>query len=106
MRFSQDISIYKYSTKFMKQLNMGRNDSMKSMTGFGRGVLKNDQYECVVEIKTINHRFKDFSIRMPRQFNCIEDRIRKCVNHFITRGRIEIYIRFNFLEREERDVNI
>lgn len=76
------------------------------MTGFGRGELRNDLYECIVEIKTINHRYKDFYIRMPRQFNSIEDRIRKCVSQFITRGRIEIYIRFNFLGHEERDVEL
>ncbi len=79
---------------------------MKSMTGFGRGEYKDDRYECTVEIKTINHRYKDYSIRMPRQLNSIEDKIRKIVNSYITRGRIEIYIHFEFLNQEEREVKL
>jgi uncharacterized protein (TIGR00255 family) len=76
------------------------------MTGFGRGEYKDDRYECTVEIKTINHRYKDYSIRMPRQLNSIEDKIRKIVNSYITRGRIEIYIHFEFLNQEEREVKL
>ena len=48
----------------IKQLDFG-NDTMKSMTGFGRGELRNDLYECIVRDKTINHRYKDFTFECP-----------------------------------------
>lgn len=81
-------------------------NDLKSMTGFGRGENKSDCYECTIEIKTINHRYRDYSIRMPKQLNSIEDKIRKIVNAYIKRGRVEIYIKFEVLNQEEREVNL
>lgn len=79
---------------------------LKSMTGFGISENKNDYYECTIEIKTINHRYRDYFIRMPKQLNSIEDKIKKTVNTYIARGRIEIYIKFEVLNQEEREVKL
>ncbi len=62
------------------------------MTGFGRSKKSTDSFSVSVEIKTVNHRFSEFYIRMPRQFNKIEDRIKKKLSSFIHRGRIEVYV--------------
>ena len=48
-----------------------------SMTGFGRSKKVIDSYSITVEMKTVNHRFSEFYIRMPSQFNHIEDKIKK-----------------------------
>lgn len=62
------------------------------MTGFGRSKKSTGSYSVSVEVKTVNHRFSEFYIRMPRQFNKIEDKIKKKLSSFIHRGRIEVYV--------------
>lgn len=79
---------------------------MKSMTGFGRGKFKNDKYECLIEIKTINHRYKDFFIYGPRYLNSIENRIKELVSTYIARGRIEIFIQVEMLSQKEKDIKL
>ncbi|WP_071395391.1 YicC/YloC family endoribonuclease [Bacillus tuaregi] len=63
-----------------------------SMTGFGRSKKSTDSSSVSVEVKTVNHRFSEFYIRMPRQFNKIEDKIKKKLSSSIHRGRIEVYV--------------
>jgi len=63
-----------------------------SMTGFGRSKKSTDFFSLSVEIKTVNHRFSEFYIRMPRQFNKIEDKIKKKLSSLIHRGRIEVFV--------------
>jgi uncharacterized protein (TIGR00255 family) len=62
------------------------------MTGFGRSKKKNDSFSVSVEVKTVNHRFLEFYIRMPRQFNKIEDKIKKKLSTSIHRGRMEVFV--------------
>ncbi|MED4202641.1 YicC/YloC family endoribonuclease [Neobacillus mesonae] len=63
-----------------------------SMTGFGRGKAESDAFIVNVEIKTVNHRFCEMNIRMPRQLLTIEDKIKKKINEHIRRGRVEAYV--------------
>lgn len=74
------------------------------MTGFGRGEYENEKFMIVVEIKTVNHRYRDFFIKMPKQFNCFEDKLRTIIGQKIQRGRIEAYISIKFLK--DKPVNI
>ncbi len=64
----------------------------RSMTGFGSGEKAGSDYSWVVEVRTVNHRFLDLRISLPRGFSALEDRIRKLVNRFNDRGRVEINI--------------
>lgn len=77
---------------------------IKSMTGFGRGEYGVEGKRYLVEIKSINHRFTDISIRMPRSFNFLEDKIRQFVLKDISRGKIEVYIFIENLGLEGRSV--
>ncbi|MCM3569121.1 YicC/YloC family endoribonuclease [Neobacillus mesonae] len=63
-----------------------------SMTGFGRGKAESEAFLVNVEIKTVNHRFSEMNIRLPRQLLKIEDKIKKKINQYIRRGRIEVYV--------------
>ncbi len=63
-----------------------------SMTGFGRSKQTKDLLSVSVEVKTVNHRFTEFNIRMPRQFNKIEDKIKKKLSTSIHRGRVEVFV--------------
>lgn len=62
------------------------------MTGFGRSKKVSGPFSVNVEIKTVNHRFTEFSIRMPRQLLKIEEKIKKELNRHIRRGRVEVYV--------------
>jgi uncharacterized protein (TIGR00255 family) len=62
------------------------------MTGFGRAKSESDLFSVNVEVKTVNHRFCEMNIRMPRQLLKIEDRMKKKLNQYIRRGRVEVYV--------------
>lgn len=63
-----------------------------SMTGFGRSRAESGPFSVNVEVKTVNHRFSEFNIRMPRQLIRIEDKMKKKLNQYIRRGRVEVYV--------------
>ncbi|MED3563724.1 YicC/YloC family endoribonuclease [Bacillus xiapuensis] len=63
-----------------------------SMTGFGRSKKESESFSVIVEVKTVNHRFCEFNIRMPRQLLKIEDKLKKTINQQIRRGRVEVYV--------------
>jgi uncharacterized protein (TIGR00255 family) len=67
-------------------------EMVASMTGFGRGRAESSQFSVTAEIKSVNHRFCEFHIRMPRQLLKIEDKIKKKLAETIQRGRVEVYI--------------
>lgn len=75
-----------------------------SMTGFGRGEYKNDNYYFLVECKTINHKYCDINIRLPRKISFLEDKVRNLVKDHVKRGRVDLYIKLDLLGSE--DVNL
>ena len=68
---------------------------IKSMTGFGRSTYENEGREYIVEIKSVNNRFNDVNIKMPRNLNYLEDKIRKQILNNISRGKVEVLIQLN-----------
>ena len=75
-----------------------------SMTGFGRGEYKDDNYQFLVECKTINHKYADINIRLPRKLSFLEDKARILVKDYIKRGIVYLYIKLDLLGSE--DVNL
>lgn len=63
-----------------------------SMTGFGRSKKELDSFKVLVEMKSVNHRFCEISVRMPRQFLLFEEKIKKTVNQYIQRGRVDVFV--------------
>lgn len=63
-----------------------------SMTGYGRGISESENLRIIVEVKTVNHRFCEYHIRMPRQLLVLEDKIKKQLGSYIRRGRAEVFI--------------
>ena len=74
---------------------------MKSMTGFGRGVAKINGWQYIAEVKTLNHRYYDVSIRLPHVLNPLEDRARKLLAQHIRRGKTEVFVRTAFVGGED-----
>lgn len=67
---------------------------VRSMTGFGRGTFSESGKEFTVEIKSVNHRYIDFYIKLPRQIAYLEERVREAVSKSIFRGKVDIFISF------------
>ena len=70
---------------------------MNSMTGYGKGVAESAGRKVGVEIKSVNHRFLDMNIKLPRTLGFAEDIIRSEVKGAVTRGHLDIYVNY---ERE------
>ena len=67
---------------------------IKSMTGFGRGEYENEGRTYTVDIKSVNHKYSDISVRLPRFLNTVEDKIRKRVSNVISRGKVDVFVTF------------
>ena len=65
---------------------------LKSMTGYGRQESVIDGKKILVEIKSVNHRFADYNIKVPRHLGFLEDRVKKLASENMTRGKIDIYV--------------
>lgn len=67
---------------------------LKSMTGFGRSETITDEYKITVEMKAVNHRYLDLSIKMPKKFNYFEASIRTLLKSYIQRGKVDLFITY------------
>lgn len=67
---------------------------IKSMTGFGRCELSDDNRKITVELKSVNHRYLDVNIRMPKKLNFFEAAIRSFLKEYIQRGKVDIFITY------------
>ena len=65
---------------------------LKSMTGFGRGEYNDENLSFVIEMKTVNHRYNEVAIRLPRFLNALEDKIRKTILNTVSRGRVDVFL--------------
>lgn len=79
---------------------------IKSMTGFGRGEYENEGRKYVVEIKSVNHKYSDINIRLPKFLNCIEDKIRKKISSVISRGKIDVFVSFEDFSSKTTNIKI
>jgi uncharacterized protein (TIGR00255 family) len=67
---------------------------IQSMTGFGRGEASSENYKITIEMKSVNHRYCDISVRLPRKLNYFETIIRNQVKGFASRGKIDVFVGF------------
>ena len=79
---------------------------IKSMTGYGKSNMSKNLREYQVEIKSVNHRYLDISIKMPRSLSYLEEEIKKAVSAKLTRGKVDVFITFNNNSLEGRDIKI
>lgn len=66
---------------------------LKSMTGFGRGEHVGKLKQVIVEIRSINHRFGEVQIKMPRQYALLEEAVKRYILNKVSRGRVEVFIK-------------
>lgn len=77
---------------------------LKSMTGYGRNEAVTDGKKILVEIKSVNHRYSDYNIKLPRHMGFLEDKIRKYVSSCVTRGKVDIYINVEYYETADKEI--
>ena len=79
---------------------------IKSMTGYGRCEQIIESMNICAEIKSVNHRFFEFSLRIPRSYSFLEEKIKKLIQSRVSRGKIDCFVSIEVLESEQCDVSI
>lgn len=79
---------------------------MKSMTGYGSSIAENDGRELTVELKSVNHRFLDINLHMPRSLNFAEDFFRKEIGKYIARGHVEVNVNYRNTRNDSNEVTV
>ena len=77
---------------------------MKSMTGFGRASLESNGKNYIIEIKTVNNKYSDITVKSPKRLSFMEDRIRKQIANRITRGKVEVSVSFFDFSNKSKNV--
>ena len=79
---------------------------IKSMTGFGRAQSTVDGMTVTVELKSVNHRYFEFSARVPRNYGFLEEKLKSFVNATVARGKTECYVSIENPENDEVEVTV
>ena len=79
---------------------------IKSMTGFGRGEYSDGKRNVIAEIKTVNHRYADISVKMPKRYSFAEEKIKSLIKEKVKRGKAEVSIIVENLTEEDTTVKL
>lgn len=79
---------------------------IRSMTGFGRGEYADEKRSMVCEIRTVNHRYSDVMVKMPRRYGFAEDMIKKAVKESIKRGKCEVSLLVESIAEDDLTINV
>ena len=79
---------------------------IRSMTGFGRCETVINGREITVEIKSVNHRYFEFSCRTPRSYGFLDDKLKNYVNSRVSRGKIDMFVSIGASDEEPCDVTV
>jgi uncharacterized protein (TIGR00255 family) len=77
-----------------------------SMTGFGTGKAEDNHREITIELKTVNNRYLDINLRMPRSLSSFEEDVRKRIQQKISRGRVEVFIGYQNKGQDQINVTL
>ena len=79
---------------------------IKSMTGYGAAKGSSGKLEISVEVKSVNNRYLDSSIKLPRVFNSIEENLKAIINENISRGKVDVYISIDTSNTDDVEIRI
>lgn len=77
---------------------------LKSMTGYGRNEAIEGGKKILCEIKSVNHRYSDYNIKVPKYYGFLEDRVREFASKYIQRGKVDIYIAVESYEEADKEI--
>lgn len=76
------------------------------MTGYGKGEAENDLFRLKVELKSVNHRYLDINIKLPRYLIYLEERIKKLIKEDLNRGKVDVFINLDFINQSSIEVKV
>ena len=79
---------------------------IKSMTGYGKQSMEQNLREYQIEMKSVNHRYLDISVKMPKALSYLEDVVKKIISSNIKRGKIDVFITFTNNSTEGKEIKI
>ena len=79
---------------------------MYSMTGYGRGFASRDGRELTIELKSVNNRFLDISMKLPRQLSFLEESLRKLISDSLNRGHVDVFVNYRNLRSDSKTVRL
>jgi len=79
---------------------------ISSMTGYGRGAAACEGREVTVELKSVNHRYLDLGIRLPRHITFVEETLRSVLNQTLARGHVDVFVFYRNTRNDARSVSI
>ena len=79
---------------------------IKSMTGFGRGEYVDGKRRITAEIKSVNHRYADVSVKMPRRYSFAEERVKNTVKSLVKRGKADVSIMVEYLTEDDYNIKL
>ena len=77
---------------------------IRSMTGFGRCKMSVNEYDINIEIKSVNHRYLDLNLRLPKYYAFLEEKIREKISQTISRGKIEVSVYIKLINSDEKQI--
>ena len=77
---------------------------INSMTGFGRSEVLDEKHRITVEIKSVNNRYLDLNIKMPRKFNALDVKIRNTLKDYMKRGKVDVFINYEDFSKTDTSV--
>ena len=80
--------------------------TVRSMTGYGRGEHIAEERKFTVEMKSVNHRYNDMTIKLPRSLASLEDKIKKRIMRDVFRGKTDVYISFETFSAADVEVKL
>src|SRR5687767_6361623 len=78
---------------------------MRSMTGFGRGAVTENNFSISVELKTVNNRFLDINLRLSNEMQQLEPEIKRLINSRLSRGRVEVNLQYERVDEVTYELN-
>lgn len=79
---------------------------MKSMTGYGMALLKSENYMTKVEVKSVNSRYLELNLRVPKDFMAIEDKIRQIIKSKLKRGKVDLYLSYDVTSPDLQELSL
>lgn len=79
---------------------------IKSMTGFGKGEYSDGKRIITAEVRSVNHRYSDINIKMPRRYNFAEEKIKNIVKETVKRGKVEVAILIEAVTEDDLKISL
>lgn len=79
---------------------------MKSMTGYGMALLKSENYMTKVDVKSVNSRYLELNLRVPKDFMAIEDKIRQIIKSKLKRGKVDLYLSYDVTSPDLQELSL